>query len=81
MITIFVFFKIVTELPTFPQHPNNSTACALCLTAVTSNKVTYNDNVYHVTCANLWLNCVNHNLPVLRYVSSHEHTNIAEKTY
>ncbi|KAH0560934.1 synergin gamma-like [Cotesia glomerata] len=72
---------IVTELPTFPQHPNCNTACALCLTAVTSNKVTYNDNVYHVTCANLWLNCVNHNLPVLRYVSSHEHTNIAEKTY
>ncbi|XP_057320688.1 synergin gamma-like [Microplitis mediator] len=64
---------IVTELPAFPQHQNYGSACALCLTIVTSDKIVYNDNIYHVTCANLWLNCVNNTLPALRYVPSHGH--------
>ncbi|XP_043282899.1 synergin gamma-like [Venturia canescens] len=62
---------IVTELPVWPLHQNeSSTCCALCLTVVTSGRIVYNDNNYHVTCANLWLNCVNHNLPTLRYPPS-----------
>ncbi|XP_008548752.1 synergin gamma-like [Microplitis demolitor] len=64
---------IVTELPAFPQHQNHGSACALCLTIVTSDKIVYNENIYHVTCANLWLNCVNNTLPALRYVPSHGH--------
>ncbi|XP_034948378.1 synergin gamma-like [Chelonus insularis] len=70
----YVNIPIVTELPTWPQHQGDSSACALCLTVITSGKVVHNDNSYHVTCANLWLNCINNNLPALRHVSSHGHT-------
>ncbi|XP_011868722.1 PREDICTED: synergin gamma-like [Vollenhovia emeryi] len=58
---------IVTELPAWPLHQGECVSCALCLTVITSGRVVYNDNNYHVTCANLWLNCVNNQLPVMRY--------------
>ncbi|KYN12547.1 PREDICTED: synergin gamma-like [Trachymyrmex cornetzi] len=58
---------IVTELPAWPLHQGECTSCSLCLTVITSGRVIYNDNNYHVTCANLWLNCVSNQLPVMRY--------------
>ncbi|XP_011634611.1 uncharacterized protein LOC105425505 isoform X1 [Pogonomyrmex barbatus] len=58
---------IVTELPAWPLHQGECVPCSLCLTVITSGRVVYNDNNYHVTCANLWLNCVNNQLPVMRY--------------
>ncbi|XP_050458796.1 synergin gamma-like [Cataglyphis hispanica] len=58
---------IVTELPAWPLHQGECVSCSLCLTVITSGRVVYNDNNYHVTCANLWLNCVNNQLPVMRY--------------
>lgn len=58
---------IVTELPAWPLHQEECVSCSLCLTVITSGRVVYNDNNYHVTCANLWLNCVNNQLPVMRY--------------
>ncbi|XP_012542160.1 synergin gamma isoform X1 [Monomorium pharaonis] len=58
---------IVTELPAWPLHQGDCVSCSLCLTVITSGRVVYNDNNYHVTCANLWLNCVNNQLPVMRY--------------
>ncbi|XP_024872784.1 synergin gamma-like [Temnothorax curvispinosus] len=58
---------IVTELPAWPLHQGECVSCSLCLTVITSGRVVYNDNNYHVTCANLWLNCVNSQLPVMRY--------------
>ncbi|XP_012224371.1 uncharacterized protein [Linepithema humile] len=58
---------IVTELPAWPLHQGEYVSCSLCLTVITSGRVVYNDNNYHVTCANLWLNCVNNQLPVMRY--------------
>lgn len=60
-------FQIVTELPAWPLHQGECVSCSLCLTVITSGRVVYNDNNYHVTCANLWLNCVNNQLPVMRY--------------
>lgn len=61
---------IVTELPAWPLHQGESISCALCLTVITSGRVLYNENNYHVTCANLWLNCVNNQLPAMRHPSS-----------
>ncbi|KAG5341003.1 SYNRG protein, partial [Acromyrmex heyeri] len=58
---------IVTELPAWPLHQGECISCSLCLTVITSGRVVYNDNNYHVTCANLWLNCVSSQLPVMRY--------------
>ncbi|XP_003424057.1 synergin gamma isoform X1 [Nasonia vitripennis] len=58
---------IVTELPAWPLHHGDGLTCALCLTIITSGRITYNDNNYHATCANLWLHTVNSNLPALRY--------------
>ncbi|XP_032690437.1 synergin gamma-like [Odontomachus brunneus] len=58
---------IVTELPAWPTRQGDCISCSLCLTVITSGRVIYNDNNYHVTCANLWLNCVNNQLPVMRY--------------
>ncbi|XP_070514437.1 synergin gamma isoform X2 [Cardiocondyla obscurior] len=58
---------IVTELPAWPLHQGECVSCSLCLTIITSGRVVYNDNNYHATCANLWLNCVNNQLPVMRY--------------
>ncbi|XP_015595757.1 synergin gamma isoform X2 [Cephus cinctus] len=68
---------IVTELPAWPLHQSESTTCALCLTVVTSGKITYNDNNYHITCAKLWLHCVNNNLPALCYPSAYSHSTIS----
>ncbi|XP_006560546.1 synergin gamma [Apis mellifera] len=66
---------IVTELPAWPLHQGEAICCSLCLTVITSGRVVYNENNYHVTCANLWLNCVNSNLPVMRHpVYSHSNT-------
>ncbi|XP_050577388.1 synergin gamma-like [Bombus affinis] len=63
---------IVTELPAWPLHQGEAICCSLCLTVITSGRVVYNENNYHVTCANLWLNCVNNNLPAMRHpVCSH----------
>lgn len=59
--------QIVTELPAWPLHQGECVSCSLCLTVITSGRIVYNDNNYHVTCANLWLNCVNNQLPVMRY--------------
>ena len=68
-------FQIVTELPAWPLHQGEAICCSLCLTVITSGRVVYNENNYHVTCANLWLNCVNSNLPVMRHpVYSHSNT-------
>ncbi|XP_043467951.1 synergin gamma-like isoform X2 [Leptopilina heterotoma] len=64
---------IVTELPVWPLHQNDNVTCALCLTVITSGKVSHNESNYHVTCANLWLNCVNSNLPVLRNPTIQSH--------
>ncbi|XP_020282276.1 synergin gamma-like [Pseudomyrmex gracilis] len=58
---------IITELPVWPLHQGECITCSLCLTVITSGRVIYNDNSYHATCANLWLNCVNNQLPVMRY--------------
>ncbi|XP_014470193.1 PREDICTED: synergin gamma-like [Dinoponera quadriceps] len=58
---------IVTELPAWPLRQGECMSCSLCLTVITSGRVVYNDNNYHLTCANLWLNCVNNQLPVMRY--------------
>ncbi|XP_011297313.1 synergin gamma isoform X2 [Fopius arisanus] len=63
----YVNIPIVTELPVWPLHPGEPNTCALCLTVVTSGRIIYNENTYHATCANLWLNCVNSNLPALKY--------------
>ncbi|KAF7413584.1 hypothetical protein HZH68_002073 [Vespula germanica] len=67
---------IVTELPTWPLHQGECISCALCLTVITSDKVIYNENNYHVTCANLWLNCVNNQLPAIQYPTFYSFTNI-----
>lgn len=64
---------IMTELPVWPLHQNDNVTCALCLTVITSGKVSHNESNYHVTCANLWLNCVNSNLPVLRNPTIQSH--------
>ncbi|KAG7208709.1 hypothetical protein KM043_014911 [Ampulex compressa] len=66
---------IVTELPVWPLHQGESMSCSLCLTVITSGRVVYNENNYHVTCANLWLNCVNNHLPAMRYPSFYFHSN------
>ncbi|XP_046466427.1 uncharacterized protein R10E11.6 [Neodiprion pinetum] len=58
---------IVTELPVWPLHHGENITCSLCLTVVTSDRVIYNESSYHVTCANLWLNCISNNLPALSY--------------
>ncbi|KAK0087221.1 hypothetical protein PV325_001463 [Microctonus aethiopoides] len=71
------YANIPAKLPAWPLHPSDGTTCALCLTIITSGKIVYNDNIYHLTCANLWLNCVNSNLPALRYIPSHTHSIIA----
>ncbi|XP_054008949.1 synergin gamma-like [Hylaeus anthracinus] len=67
---------IVTELPAWPLHQGEAVCCSLCLTVITSGRIVYNENNYHVTCANLWLNCVNSHLPVMRHPSFYTHTNI-----
>ncbi|KZC13314.1 PREDICTED: synergin gamma-like [Dufourea novaeangliae] len=67
---------IVTELPAWPLHQGETICCSLCLTVITSGRVVYNENNYHVTCANLWLNCVNSHLPVMRHPSFYSHSNI-----
>nr|XP_033323094.1 synergin gamma-like [Megalopta genalis] len=67
---------IVTELPAWPLHQGEAICCSLCLTVITSGRVVYNENNYHVTCANLWLNCVNSHLPVMRHPSFYIHSNI-----
>ncbi|EZA56866.1 hypothetical protein DMN91_001292 [Ooceraea biroi] len=67
---------IVTELPAWPLHQGECVSCSLCLTVITSGRVIYNDNNYHVTCANLWLNCVNNQLPVMRYSLIYPQSNI-----
>ncbi|XP_043497808.1 uncharacterized protein LOC122521291 [Polistes fuscatus] len=67
---------IVTELPTWPLHQGECISCALCLTVITSDKIIYNENNYHVTCANLWLNCVNNQLPAIQYPTFYSFTNI-----
>ena len=67
---------IVTELPAWPLHQGEAICCSLCLTVITSGRVVYNENNYHVTCANLWLNCVNSHLPVLRHPSLYSHSNV-----
>ncbi|XP_044019278.1 synergin gamma-like [Aphidius gifuensis] len=64
---------IVTELPAWPSRQDQSPTCALCLTVITSDNILFNDNHYHATCANLWLNCVNNNLPILRYPINNSH--------
>ncbi|XP_026669656.1 synergin gamma-like [Ceratina calcarata] len=66
---------IVTELPAWPLHQGEATCCSLCLTVITSGRIVYNENNYHVTCANLWLNCVNSHLPVMRHPSFCSHSN------
>ncbi|XP_043526752.1 synergin gamma-like [Frieseomelitta varia] len=66
---------IVTELPAWPLHQGEAICCSLCLTVITSGRAMYNENNYHVTCANLWLNCVNSNLPVMRH-PIYSHSNI-----
>ncbi|XP_033230780.1 uncharacterized protein LOC117181875 [Belonocnema kinseyi] len=71
---------IVTELPVWPLHQNENVTCALCLTVIMSGKVSHNENNYHVTCANLWLNCVNSNLPVLRNPSFQSHSTVFNST-
>lgn len=68
--------QIVTELPAWPLHQGEAICCSLCLTVITSGRVVYNENNYHVTCANLWLNCVNSHLPVMRHPSFYSHSNI-----
>lgn len=68
----WIFFscsQIVTELPTWPSHPSDNVACALCLTVITSDRIVFNDYNYHASCANLWLFTVNNNLPALQYPS------------
>ncbi|KAK2588866.1 hypothetical protein KPH14_001733 [Odynerus spinipes] len=67
---------IVTELPAWPLHQGECVSCALCLTVITSDKVIYNENNYHVTCANLWLNCVNSQLPAIQYPTFYSFTNV-----
>ncbi|CAK9809805.1 Synergin gamma [Anthophora plagiata] len=67
---------IVTELPAWPLHQGETICCSLCLTVITSGRVVYNENNYHVTCANLWLNCVNSHLPVMRHPSFYSHSNL-----
>ncbi|XP_034182786.1 uncharacterized protein LOC117605495 [Osmia lignaria lignaria] len=67
---------IVTELPAWPLHQGEAICCSLCLTIITSGGVVYNENNYHVTCANLWLNCVNSQLPVMRHPSFYSHSNV-----
>ncbi|XP_076233188.1 uncharacterized protein LOC143178421 [Calliopsis andreniformis] len=67
---------IVTELPAWPLHQGETICCSLCLTVITSGRVVYNENNYHVTCANLWLNCVNSHLPVLRHPFFYSHSSI-----
>ncbi|XP_043254342.1 synergin gamma-like [Colletes gigas] len=67
---------IVTELPAWPLHQGEAICCSLCLTVITSGRIVYNENNYHVTCANLWLNCVNSHLPVMRHPSFYTHSNI-----
>ncbi|XP_048508508.1 synergin gamma-like isoform X2 [Athalia rosae] len=66
-VTFCNYFQIVTELPVWPLHQGENITCSLCLTVVTSGRIVCNENSYHVTCANLWLNCVNNHLPVLSY--------------
>ncbi|OAD60150.1 Synergin gamma [Eufriesea mexicana] len=66
---------IVTELPAWPLHQGEAICCSLCLTVITSGRVVYNENSYHVTCANLWINCINNNLPVMRH-PVYSHSNI-----
>lgn len=66
---------IVTELPAWPLHQGECTFCALCLTVITSDKIIYNENNYHITCANLWLNCVNSQLPAIQYPTFFSFTN------
>ncbi|CAL7947257.1 unnamed protein product [Xylocopa violacea] len=67
---------IVTELPAWPLHQGEAIYCSLCLTVITSGRVVYNENNYHVTCANLWLNCVNSHLPVMRHPSFYSHSSM-----
>ncbi|XP_011494930.1 PREDICTED: uncharacterized protein LOC105359888 [Ceratosolen solmsi marchali] len=63
----YLNIPIVTELPSWPAHQEDGIVCALCLTIITTGRVISNKNNYHITCANLWLNIVNNNLPVLQY--------------
>ncbi|XP_012272798.1 synergin gamma [Orussus abietinus] len=67
---------IVTELPVWPEHQGEGMICALCLTVVTSGRVVYNENNYHATCANLWLNCVSSDLPALAYSTFQMHSSV-----
>nr|CAD7411380.1 unnamed protein product [Timema cristinae] len=51
-------------------------ACGVCLVAVAPDaasdacRLTYAGHVYHATCANLWVNCVDCSLPALPAISS-----------
>ncbi|XP_066586260.1 synergin gamma-like [Prorops nasuta] len=58
---------IVTELPVWPLQKEEVITCSLCLTIITSGSIVHNENSYHAACANLWLNCIDGSLPVLKH--------------